>query len=185
MTIDIMQWDRQFVLLDGLAVHVRPIRPGDEAYYDAFFRAEEAEDLRYRFFGQIKPTRALYKALAHIDYASAMAFIALDETDREMLGVARLHDDPDVPDEAEFAIIIRSDMKSHGLGWQLMKLIVGYAQAKGLCAITGEVLRANTAMIDMCRELGFESHSETDASYIADMRLNLLPLEHGRAVVLC
>src|SRR5580692_12835896 len=34
-------------------------------------------------------------------------------------------------DTAEFAILVRSDQKGHGLGWQLMQLIIAYALRPG------------------------------------------------------
>ena len=46
-----------------------------------------------------------------------------------------------------------------------MKLIIDYAAAEGLKCVDGQVLRENTAMLQMCRELGFEvktDHSEPD-----------------------
>jgi acetyltransferase len=59
-------------------------------------------------------------------------------------------------DNGEFAILVRSDLKGHGLGWLLMQLIIEYARAEGIGTIEGQVLRENTSMLAMCRELGFE-----------------------------
>jgi acetyltransferase len=36
-----------------------------------------------------------------------------------------------------------------------MNLIIEYAQAEGLEYIKGQILRENSAMLRMCRELGF------------------------------
>jgi len=55
----------------------------------------------------------------------------------------------------EFAVIVRSDIKGRGLGWALMRLILDYAKAEGLKAITGQILRENRTMITMSQELGF------------------------------
>ncbi len=71
-----------------------------------------------------------------------------------MLGVVRIHADPNF-ETAEYAILIRSDLKGHGLGWLLMELIIEYARAEGLRSIRGQVLRENVTMLDMCRKLGF------------------------------
>ena len=60
----------------------------------------------------------------------------------------------------EYAILIRSDFKGHGLGWLLMQLMIEYARSEGIRTIKGEVLRENAMMLDMCRELGF--HVATD-----------------------
>jgi acetyltransferase len=84
-----------------------------------------------------------------------MAFIAIDESTGEMLGVVRLHSDADF-DTAEFAILVRSDQKGHGLGWRLMQLIIEYARAHGIRSVHGQVLHENAAMLDMCRNLGFQ-----------------------------
>ena len=101
-----------------------------------------------------------------------MAFIALDEATGEMLGVARLHDNADNI-SAEFAILVRSDLKTHGLGWQLMQMIISYGRAKGVRSIEGQVLHENTTMLEMCKELGFEMSSVPDASYICAVQLRL------------
>lgn len=167
------QWERHLTLQDGRTVYVRPIRPEDEALYGQFFTAETAADLRLRFFGAVKDFNHKFVApFTHIDYATAMAFIALDEATGEMLGVARLHDTAD-NDSGEYAILIRSDLKTHGLGWQLMQMIIAYGRSKGLRCIEGQVLQANTLMLDMCRELGFEIKSNRNEPSICDVRLSL------------
>jgi len=50
---------------------------------------------------------------------------------------------------------VRSDLKGHGLGYMLMQLLIEYARAEGIRTIEGQVLQENTAMLNMCRELGF------------------------------
>lgn len=178
MPMDLKQWERHPVLDGGTTVLVRPIRPEDEALYADFFTAENPDDLRLRFFGLVKQRdHAFFSRFTNIDYAKAMAFIAIDEASGQMLGVARLHDDLAANDgSAEFAIIVRSDFKGHGLGWQLMQLIVTYARAKGLRAVKGLVLQENEAMLDMCKELGFTIRSDQDAPYVATATLMLDPV---------
>jgi acetyltransferase len=174
MTIDLNAWERHIELLDGQPVLVRPIRPEDELLYAKFFEIENAEDVRLRFFGPVKSRDLVFfSRFTHLDYARAMAFIALDERSGEMLGVARLHDDANDDGAAEYAIIVRSDLKNHGLGRTLMRLIVEYARSKKLRAIKGQVLRENDAMLTMCRELGFKITSDSDAAYVCNVALKL------------
>ena len=71
-----------------------------------------------------------------------------------MLGVVRLHYDPDGK-AGEYAVLVRSHLKSQGLGWLLMRRMIEYAQAEGLTRIHGQVLAENTTMLAMCAELGF------------------------------
>jgi acetyltransferase len=83
-----------------------------------------------------------------------MAFIALDERTKRMVGVVRLHDDADGAN-AEFAILVRSRLKGHGIGWLLMKQMIEFSRHKGLKSIRGQVLCENAMMLTMCTELGF------------------------------
>jgi len=167
------EWEHRFALSDGETVFVRPIRPEDEQLYDRFMAQESLEDLRWRFFAPVKELDpGLITRLTHIDYDSAMAFIALEEKSGEMLGVARLHQtEPNVT--GEYAVIVRSDLKSHGLGWHLMQTLIDYARRRGLRSIQGRVMHDNTTMLEMCTELGFEVHCDPDEPYVCNVKLAL------------
>jgi acetyltransferase len=52
----------------------------------------------------------LSRVSLQIDYARAMAFIAIEETSGKMLGVVRLHADANY-DRGEYAVLVRSDLK--------------------------------------------------------------------------
>ena len=148
-------WERHMTLPNGMKLLLRPVRPEDEALYPPFFAVVTPQDLRLRFFAPLKEfSHAFIARFTQIDYARAMAFIAIDEASGQMLGVVRIHTDPDF-ETAEYAILVRSDLKGHGLGWLLMELIIEYARAEGLSSIRGQVLRENVTMLDMCRKLGF------------------------------
>ena len=150
-----------------------PSDPKMSLFIVALFAAETAEDLRRRFFAPIKHfSHEFIARFTHVDYDKAMAFIALDEASGEMLGVARLHV-TNVADTGEYAIIIRSDAKSHGIGWQLMHMIIAYALSKRFRLIEGQVLHENAPMLDMCRELGFKISTDPDEPYICDVKLTL------------
>jgi hypothetical protein len=106
--------ERHLTLSDGTAVFARPIRPEDEALYGHFLAAETADDLRLRFFGPVKDRRRVLFALHAYRLRQGHGLHRADETSGEMLGVARLHRTRG--DSGEFAVIVRSDIKSHGLG---------------------------------------------------------------------
>ncbi|HML08350.1 MAG TPA: bifunctional acetate--CoA ligase family protein/GNAT family N-acetyltransferase [Xanthobacteraceae bacterium] len=150
------EWERHIKLRDGAAILARPVRPEDEPLFLKFFAAVNQTDLRLRFFAPVKDFSHTFIArLTQIDYARAMAFIAIEESSGEMLGAVRLHADANY-DNGEYAILVRSDLKGRGLGWQLMQLMIEYARAEGIHSIRGQVLQENTTMLDMCRELGFQ-----------------------------
>ena len=153
----------------GTALTIRPIRPEDEAAHSAFVHAMTAEDLRMRFFGATRPPdHAQLARWTQIDYDREMAFIACsqDGTDEVLThGVVRAIADPD-NDTAEFAIAIRSNEKGRHLGAMLMNKIVQYCRAHGTRNLVGEVLRDNTRMLALAREIGFTLHATADPSVI-------------------
>src|SRR5262249_32276994 len=133
-----------------------------------------AEDLRLRFFADVAELSAAeIDKLSHLDYKHEMAFIALDEDTSQMLGLVRLKDELDEK-TAEFAILVRSQLKGHGLGWLLMRRVIDYAKEKGLRRVYGDVLAENTTMLQMCAELGFY---EQDMG--PDIRRVVLDLENS------
>jgi acetyltransferase len=141
----------------GEHVLIRPVRPEDMALYPDFLRDVSAEDLRLRFFARIAELSAEeVDKLRHLDYRHEMAFVALDEDTGRMLGLVRLKDELD-EQTAEFAILVRSRLKGHGLGWLLMQRVIDYAKEKGLRRVYGDVLMQNTTMLQMAAELGFHT----------------------------
>src|SRR5262245_62215360 len=147
----------------GERVLVRRLQSQDMALYPDFLRDVSAEDLRLRFFAHIAALSEEERdKLSHLDYRHEMAFIALDEDSSCMLGLVRLKDELD-EQTAEFAILVRSRLKGHGLGWQLMQRVIDYAKEKGLRRVYGDVLVENTTMLQMCVEVGVhEGDSGTD-----------------------
>jgi len=167
------EWERPVTLRDGRAVLIRPIRPEDEALYGPFFKRVTDSDLRLRFFAPVKDFSHTFVArFTQLDYARAMAFIAIEETSGAMLGVVRLHANANY-DSGEYAVLVRSDMKGRGLGWLLMQTMIDYAGAEGLQVIEGQVLRDNTTMLRMCRELGFEVSADPHDADVCVVKLRV------------
>lgn len=166
------QWERRLALKDGWRIFVRPLRPEDEPTIHEFLRHVTPHDLRLRFFAPMKEfTHEFIARLTQLDYARAMAFIAFDDMN-EMVGVVRLHSDS-IYESGEYAILLRSDLKGRGLGWALMQLIIDYARSEGLKTISGDVLKENVVMLEMCRQLGFEIKPDPTEPDICDVRLKL------------
>ena len=167
------QWQRHLEVKDGWRVFARPIRPEDEPLIHAFLRHVTSHDLRLRFFAAMKEfTHEFIARLTQLDYARAMAFVALDEVTNEIVGVVRIHSDS-IYETGEYAILLRSDLKGRGLGWALMQLIIEYARSEGLKTISGDVLQENTVMLTMCRNLGFEVKADPVERGICNVKLKL------------
>ncbi len=155
----------------GEHIVIRRAESADKALYSEFLRDVSAADLRLRFFAHIGELSAAEgDRLGHLDYRHEVAFVALDETTGQLLGLVRLRDELD-EQTAEFAILVRSRLKGHGLGWLLMQRVIDYAKEKGLRRVYGDVLAENASMLQMTAELGF--HSEDIGSGMYRVVLNL------------
>ncbi|HSP24171.1 MAG TPA: GNAT family N-acetyltransferase, partial [Saliniramus sp.] len=155
------EFEQEIDLADGTALLLRPIRPEDEAALVAMVERCTPRDLRLRFMGQIRtfPHQTAAR-FSQIDYDREMALVAIGPADETgipaILGVVRLVSDPE-NEAAEFAVLVRSDMKGRGLGYRLMTAILDYGRRRGLQRVYGEILRENATMLRMARELGFET----------------------------
>ncbi len=171
--------ERHVTLRTGEKVLIRPLEVADAALYPGFLSDVTPEDLRLRFFAAMREVSPeLIDKLIHYDPAVAMAFIAIDEQSGGMLGVVRLHDD-NSGENGEFAILTRSHLKGHGLGWLMMKHMIAYAKDKGLKTVRGQVLGENVTMLQMCAELGFHSTDDPDERGVklVELPLSEVPAE--------
>ncbi|MBX3589979.1 MAG: bifunctional acetate--CoA ligase family protein/GNAT family N-acetyltransferase [Burkholderiaceae bacterium] len=156
-------------LRDGRDILLRPIRPEDEPAHHALIARMSPEDLRLRFFSYVRELRHAQMArLTQVDYDREMAFIATapdEHGEPETLGVVRTVTDPD-NESAEFAVLVRSDLKGKGLGSMLMKKIIDYCRSRGTAEIKGLVLASNESMIGLARSLGFRIESGPDGDTV-------------------
>jgi RimJ/RimL family protein N-acetyltransferase len=170
-----LKWQRHLVFGDGWRIFARPIRPDDEFLIRDLLVHVTKEDLRLRFFDSIKEfSQPFIAKLTQLDYARAMALVAIDEASSEMLGVVWLYSDPS-RETGEYAILLRSDLKGRGLGWALMQLMIEYAKSAGLRRICGQILQENHVMLKMCRELGFKVATDAEDRGVCDVTLVLAP----------
>ena len=161
----------------GRELVLRPIRPEDEAGHLAFIGHLKPEDLRLRFFNVRRTLpRSELARLVQIDYAREMAFIALApgaDGSLETLGVVRAVADPDNR-EAEFAVIVRSDLKGRGLGDLLMGKLVRYLRGHGTQRVVGDVLRENRPMRELASRMGFRAddsvHDDSALHYVLELQ---------------
>jgi acetyltransferase len=127
------------------------------------FEKLSPEDIRLRFFTPWRelPTKQLAR-FTQIDYDREMAFALVSPDPQNFLGIVRLAADPDNIG-AEFAVLVRSDLKGHGLGRMLMEHLIAFARGRGIQQLFGEVLRENTIMLSLCHDLGFSTEARTDS----------------------
>jgi acetyltransferase len=160
---------------DGRRLLIRPIRPEDEAMLSELLGSLSAEDVRMRFFGTIRNLpRSKLARFTQIDYDREMALVAIergaDGVERG-IGEVRAMADPDNA-VADFAIVVRSEIKGKGLGGLLLQSIIDYSRSRGTGELRGETLDGNLRMQKLARKLGFTLKSGLDVGTI-ELRLPL------------
>lgn len=170
-----VELEENIVLKDGTEVLLRPILPEDEPLHADFINRVSKEDLYKRFFSDVGEFN--HEALANftqIDFDREIAFVVVrkEQGVPAIIGVSRALINPENTD-AEFAILIRSDLKGVGLGRILMTKVIDYCRAKQTKQMSGMTMPTNRGMLTLAQKLGFE----LDISFedgTADMVLPLL-----------
>jgi len=167
----------EWVTWNGQHILVRPIKPEDAAQHVQFFNALDPADIRYRTFMSVRElTPAQIARFTQIDFDREMAFIAtrpLTPGRDETLGVARCVADPD-NERAEFAIIVRSDLKRQRLGSILLKKLIDYARNRGIKELFGDTLAQNSSLIALVRRFKFRVSRSRDGGWTVPL---VLPLQ--------
>ncbi len=160
----------------GREVTLRPIRPEDEAQHLEFLGRLDPVDIRMRvFYSRRSIERSELARLTQIDYEREMAFIATApkvEGGEETLAVVRAICDPDNHD-AEFGIVVRSDLKGGGLGERMMQKLIQHLRARGVQRLVATVLTENKRMLELAHDLGFVVDAEQPEVETRSIHLDL------------
>jgi acetyltransferase len=163
------------VALNGWRLLLRPIRPEDEPQHRRFLSQLEPEDIRFRFLeGPREFSHSEIARFTQIDYDREMAFIATMEGDEgrpQTLGVVRAITDPD-NQQAQFTIIVHSDIKGRGLGRALLEKMIRYCRERGTKVLVGQAMLENKRMLSLALSMGFEIR-HLPGGKRAEARLNL------------
>lgn len=158
-------------LRDGTPVTIRPIRPEDEPLMVKFHHtlSERSVYLRY-FTAQKLDQRVAHARLSRIcfvDYDREMALV-VERRDpgtgtKEIIGVGRLSQQHSA-NEAEFALTISDQWQHHGLGTELLRLLVQVGRDEKLERITATMLADNLDMQRVAQKVGFTVRHEPEAN---------------------
>jgi acetyltransferase len=163
------------VVWRGEHILLRPIRPEDAAAHARFFAQLTPDDIRLRLFAAVRTLAPAQLArLTQIDYDREMAIIAVRTgmVGPDTLGVARAVCDPD-NEEAEFAIVVRSDLKGQGLGHLLLGALIDSCRQRGTSAMVGVTLRENQPLLKLAASFGFQRAPDSASSDTVRLRLDL------------
>jgi acetyltransferase len=162
-------YTHEFTARSGEKILIRAIRPEDEPLLVQFHQDLSERTVYMRFFSVMKlGARVAHERLsriAFIDYDRETSLIATrvnpDTSEPEMVGSGRLikaHGRP----EAEFSLIITDRFQGQGLGRHLLEQLVQIGKTEKLERIFGYVLPDNLNMLNIAKELGFQSTYQKD-----------------------
>lgn len=171
-------WQERLRLGNGRELILRPISPLDAEPMRAGFQALSPEEIRLRFMHPMTELTAEFsRQLTHLDPNYAFALVATEPLPAGIAlvgAVARLSFER-ATGIAEFALLVSKPLAGMGLGTYLLKKLIQWAKRNQMKAIYGDVLRENTAMVNIADQLGFEHQSVAGEQGIVRVWLNLAP----------
>lgn len=149
------EWSARLVTRGGLQLSVRPATTDDEQALMLFFEEASPQDLRFRFLSSIGTVApALVHLLAHVDHDRTENLLAFDARDGRLAATAMIAADERLED-AEVAVLVRSDLNGRGVGWAMLAHACDYAKARGLQRVHSVELVDNRLGIALEEEMGF------------------------------
>jgi acetyltransferase len=167
--------DFDTTLRDGRAVHIRAMRPADEAeLVQAFGRmSEDARYMRFMRFVREPNLERVRKALASFPEGGIGIVATVPAADGiDIVGSATYLVGND-PNTCEFAINVATEFGGVGLASTLMKALINAAKARGMREMEGFVLGVNQPMLRLARRLGFSIASDPEDGAVRICRLRL------------
>src|SRR6185312_10179800 len=144
--------EADIVVRDGMTVHVRPVRAGDDDAMRAFFEGVSDDSIGFRFFGMPNLGWATRWAV-DVDYADRFGLVVETGTPRMIIAHA-VYVRIDAT-RAEVAFLVTDAWQGHGIATILLAHLAEVAQQHGISTFVAEVLPHNHRMVDVFRESGF------------------------------
>jgi acetyltransferase len=173
------QYVTSWRLANGARITLRPIRPEDEPLMVKFHATLSDQSVYYRYFTVMSLNqRIAHERLTRIcfnDYDREIALVAdLTESktrQHQILAVGRLTKAHST-NEAELALLVSDHWQNHGIGAELLKLLVQIGRQEKLSRLFGNLLSGNRAMLHLFQKAGFRVEAQDEPSeYRAELLL--------------
>ncbi|MFI5619876.1 GNAT family N-acetyltransferase [Streptomyces sp. NPDC051567] len=180
-------WEADVVLRDGATARIRPITTEDAERLVSFYEQVSDESKYYRFFAPYPrlSDRDVHR-FTHHDYVDRVGlaatvggeFIATVRYDR--IGAdGRAAGAP--ADEAEVAFLVQDAHQGRGVASALLEHIGAVARERGIRRFAAEVLPANTKMIKVFTDVGYQQKRSFEDGSV-HLTLDLEPTAESLAV---
>lgn len=162
-------------LRDGTRVLLRPIEPADKERLTVALGRLSHEMIRRRFLAA-KPrfSTGELRYLTEIDGRDHLAIVAVLPDDPEsIVAVARCVRLPDVPQTAEFAIVVGDPFQGRGLGTLMVRALADAARAAGIRRFAATMLSDNAAVRRLMATITERLEQEHVAGGLRDVVIDL------------
>jgi GNAT superfamily N-acetyltransferase len=140
---------------DGTALLVRSVEPDDADAVAAGYLHLSADSAYRRFFtifSRLSPQQVRF--FTDVDHRDHEALGALAADTGDGVGIARFIRSDTDPTCAECAIVVTDSWQRCGVGYELMRALVGRARDEGITTLSAEVLTENPALLALLRRFG-------------------------------
>ncbi|MGW1892988.1 GNAT family N-acetyltransferase [Streptomyces sp. NPDC002004] len=180
-------WEADVVLRDGGTARIRPITTQDADRLVSFYEQVSDESKYYRFFAPYPRLSAKdVRRFTHHDYVDRVGLAAT--IGGEFIGTVRYDriDARGLPasapaDEAEVAFLVQDAHQGRGVASALLEHIAAVARERGIRRFAAEVLPANTRMIKVFTDAGYEQKRSFEDGVVR-LEFGLEPTEASLAV---
>lgn len=153
---------------------VRPAAPADVAALARFFHALSDESRRLRFMGAIDPPSALVEQFCATDPLHMLTLIAARRVaDAEAIVAAATYVAV-APHVAEVAFAVADAFQGKGIATLMLERLATAASEAGFSTFVAETFADNGAMLDVFRDSGFVTKSQTSLGSV-HVELSLAP----------
>ncbi|MEU2392509.1 GNAT family N-acetyltransferase [Streptomyces sp. NPDC007369] len=180
-------WEADVVLRDGGTARIRPITTEDAGRLVSFYDQVSDESKYYRFFAPHPrlSDRDVHR-FTHHDYVDRVGLAAT--VGEEFIGTVRYDRiGPDgrpasaPADEAEVAFLVQDAHQGRGVASALLEHIGAVARERGIRRFAAEVLPANTKMIKVFTDAGYQQRRSFEDGSV-HLTLDLEPTAESLAV---
>ncbi|MFD4240880.1 GNAT family N-acetyltransferase [Streptomyces sp. NPDC058525] len=180
-------WEADVVLRDGWTARIRPITPDDAGRLVSFYEQVSDESKYYRFFAPYPrlSDRDVHR-FTHHDYVDRVGLAAT--IGGEFIGTVRYdrigadgRPASGPSDEAEVAFLVQDAHQGRGVASALLEHIGAVARERGIRRFAAEVLPANTKMIKVFTDVGYQQKRSFEDGSV-HLTLDLEPTAESLAV---
>ncbi|WP_030765934.1 MULTISPECIES: bifunctional GNAT family N-acetyltransferase/acetate--CoA ligase family protein [unclassified Streptomyces] len=180
-------WEADVVLRDGGTARIRPITTEDAGRLVSFYEQVSDESKYYRFFAPYpRLSDRDVRRFTHHDYVDRVGLAAT--IGGEFIGTVR-YDRIDAAgrpasgpaDEAEVAFLVQDAHQGRGVASALLEHIGAVARERGIRRFAAEVLPANTKMIKVFTDAGYQQKRSFEDGSV-HLTLDLEPTAESLAV---